>query len=79
MAITSDNGKIRQPAEQEERIFRTEGEIDRQMQSVSFPNKDVVDEAGDESFPASDVPSWTPTVVGPPPHEQREAYPRCFS
>jgi hypothetical protein len=38
------------------------GCVDRTMQSRGWRPKDIVSETSDESFPASDSPSWTPTA-----------------
>lgn len=49
---------------------RGEKPVPPESPTTPSPLIDPVDEAGDETFPASDPPSWTPQDSGSPDHEK---------
>lgn len=43
-------------------LTRARGWADRRLRARGWRREDAVHDASDESFPASDAPSWTPTA-----------------
>jgi hypothetical protein len=67
MPIPSNNLERREPSEQEDYIVRTADTASRPL-PASCSGKDGVDVASEDSFPASDAPSWTVAMGTGSPH-----------
>ena len=62
MPIAANDGERQEPSEKDDAVVRT-GNRASQPLPVSCPGRDCVGVASEDSFPASDAPSWTGLVA----------------
>ena len=56
------------------RPYTTESDVEELEEAVEVDEEreQKIDINNEDSFPASDAPSWSPTVTGPPPKKPRK-------
>lgn len=62
MPIAANDKRRQEPSEKDDAVVRTTN-LASQSLPVSLPRKDCVGVASEDSFPASDAPSWTGLVA----------------